>query len=173
MKKTKQFSQFSQVVSSRFSKVVSFLIIAFYAILFSKTSHAQCSPGAGCFIKGDYVEVGVSTTGAFGACTPPSGYHNNVVQFACSGTGTTLGFVSDPDKDGWLVSSPGRSPYMGDYFVPGGPYEGGTYNIMAGQLLDIVIMHHLVYVLDHRVQIYHMSQLHLNKQQLGRAQMDL
>lgn len=132
MKKTKQFSQFSQVVSSRFSKVVSFLIIAFYAILFSKTSHAQCSPGAGCFIKGDYVEVGVSTTGAFGACTPPSGYHNNVVQFACSGTGTTLGFVSDPDKDGWLVSSPGRSPYMGDYFVPGGPYEGWDLQYNGG-----------------------------------------
>ena len=84
-------------------------------LLISFSTYAQIS-GANVFIKGDYVEVGASQTGAFGANPALAGYHNNV--------GTSLGFVADPDKDGWLVSSPGSANYMGDYFVPGSPYEG-------------------------------------------------
>jgi gliding motility-associated-like protein len=87
-------------------------------VLLSKTAEAQCG-ATECFVKGDYVEVGVSRTGAYGANPSPAGYHPNV--------GTSLGFVSDPDKDGWLVSSPGSAAYMGDYFVPGSPYEGWDF----------------------------------------------
>lgn len=73
------------------------------------------------FLKGNYVEVGTFNNGAFGtSVAAPAGYHPMA---SCSG-GSTLGFVSDPDKDGWLVSSPGHSAYMGDYFVPGTPFEG-------------------------------------------------
>ncbi|MDI9319878.1 MAG: PKD domain-containing protein [Phycisphaerales bacterium] len=94
-----------------FSKLA---LVGLFAIAANK-SYAQLSlPNA--FIKADHVEVGVSVTGAYGACSALSGYHNNV--------GTNLGFVSDPDKDGWLVSAPGSANYMGDYFVPGSPYEG-------------------------------------------------
>lgn len=91
------------------------------ALLGSTTAQAQIIAGSNDeFIKGDYVEIGISNTGAFGACNVPAGYHDNVIQ----GCGRTLGFVSDPDKDGWLVSAPGSAQYMGDYFVPGSPYEG-------------------------------------------------
>lgn len=73
------------------------------------------------YVKGDYVEVAVSSTGAYGCTSAPTGYHPNVPTL---GVGPNLGFVSDPDKDGWLVASPGSAAYMGDYFVPGSPYEG-------------------------------------------------
>ncbi|MGC4057876.1 MAG: PKD domain-containing protein [Chitinophagaceae bacterium] len=85
------------------------------SLLWGTQAEAQLSaPNA--FIYGDYVEVGVSVTGAFGGCSPLSGYHPNVAG--------SLGFVSDPDKDGWGVAAPGSANYMGDYFVPGSPYEG-------------------------------------------------
>lgn len=87
------------------------------AVLLATNVQAQCIVASGeCYVKGDFVEVGISRTGAFGGCTAPAGYHPNV--------GSNLGFVSDPDKDGWLVSAPGSAAYMGDYFVPGSPYEG-------------------------------------------------
>jgi gliding motility-associated-like protein len=95
--------------------IFSRLFLLLSCVIIANQAKAQCSAGS-CYIKGDYVEVGVASTGAFGGCTAPAGYHNNV--------GTNLGFVSDPDKDGWLVSSPGSANYMGDYFVPGSPYEG-------------------------------------------------
>lgn len=90
------------------------LVVAGSLLLAGKANAQLSTPNA--FVQGDYVEVGVSVTGAFGGCSPLTGYHPNV-------TGS-LGFVSDPDKDGWLVSSPGSAAYMGDYFVPGSPYEG-------------------------------------------------
>lgn len=95
-------------------KKIKLCLLSLLLILGYQT-FAQCG-ASDCYIKGDYVEVGVSSTGAFGGCTAPSGYHNNV--------GLNLGFVADPDKDGWLVSAPGSANYMGDYFVPGSPYEG-------------------------------------------------
>ncbi|HTN16697.1 MAG TPA: PKD domain-containing protein [Chitinophagaceae bacterium] len=94
-----------------------YFILCGMALLSVKTSLAQMVP-PDCFIKGDFVEVGISSTGAFGACNAPLGYHPNVLTFPGD-----LGFVSDPDQDGWLVSAPGKSAYMGDYFVPGSPYE--------------------------------------------------
>lgn len=92
----------------------------FVALIVSVGAKAQ--PGT--FIKGDYVEVGIASTGAFGTCVVPTGYHSNVTQYCGSSSRSVLGFVSDPDKDGWGVSAPGSSLYMGDYFVPGSPYEG-------------------------------------------------
>jgi len=91
------------------------LSIASALLVSTLDANAQCG-AVNCFVKGDFVEVGVSQTGAYGANPAPAGYHNNV--------GSSLGFVSDPDRDGWLVSSPGSAAYMGDYFVPGSPYEG-------------------------------------------------
>jgi gliding motility-associated-like protein len=105
------------------------LIIVVFMMFISELSQAQMS-GPNAFIKGDFVEIGVSLTGAFGAGStftgpPPAGYHPNVPAWP-----NCLGFVSDPDKDGWLVSAPGSAAYMGDYFVPGTPYEG--WDLKAG-----------------------------------------
>lgn len=81
------------------------------------------------FIKGNYIEVGVNSLGSYGSSTEaPTGYHprgGNSVFNTCSMTigpaGTSLGFVADPDKDGWSTGTPA---YIGDYFLPGSPYEG-------------------------------------------------
>jgi hypothetical protein len=73
------------------------------------------------FLKGDYVEVGVAINGAYGTNNPaPAGYHGRA-------PGPELGFVSDPDKDGWTVGTPN---YCGDYFLPGVPQEG--WDIQVG-----------------------------------------
>ncbi|WP_344824194.1 gliding motility-associated C-terminal domain-containing protein [Rurimicrobium arvi] len=75
---------------------------------------AQLS-GTEAFLQGDHVEVGIATNGAFGSGTnAPAGYHPR-------GAGSLLGFIADPDKDGWTVGTP---DYFGDYFLPGSPQEG-------------------------------------------------
>jgi hypothetical protein len=79
--------------------------------------------GADVFIQGDYVEIGVGTGGWYGTgAAAPSGYHPRT-------PGPTLGFVSDPDKDGFTVGTP---TFCGDYFVPGFPQEG--WDIQVGSL---------------------------------------
>ena len=81
--------------------------------LLAATANAQMVSG-NVFLKGHYVEAGITTLGSFGAALPPAGYH----PFPA---GSSLGFVADPAMDGWTVGTP---PYFGDYFYPGSPYEG-------------------------------------------------
>lgn len=99
-------------------KILLTLSVLGGVFLAANKAQAQCSISPNCYVKGDYVEVGVSVTGAYGVTSSPTGYHPHL------GGSSSIGFVSDPDKDGWLVSSPGSADYMGDYFVPGSPYEG-------------------------------------------------
>ena len=74
--------------------------------------------GADCFLKGEFVEVGINTCGAYGSpSSPPLGYHP---------TEGGLGFVADWESDGWDAGSP---DYCGDYFVPGSPVEGWQVQI--------------------------------------------
>ena len=81
---------------------------------FSKFAKAQLV-GTEAFLQGQYVEVGIATNGSFGSDgDAPSGYHPR-------GVGAKLGFVADPDKDGWSIGTPN---YIGDYFLPGTPQEG-------------------------------------------------
>jgi hypothetical protein len=71
------------------------------------------------FLQGNFVEVGIAPNGAFGSGgSAPSGYHPK----GASG----IGFVADPDKDGWTVGSP---TYFGDYFLPGTPQEGWDVSV--------------------------------------------
>lgn len=87
-------------------------------VLFSYNAKAQIV-GANAFMKGNYVEVGVNTCGAYGSNgMPPAGYHPNVF--------SGLGFVADSDMDGWDIGTP---DYCGDYFVPGSPVEGWQVQI--------------------------------------------
>jgi len=80
------------------------------------------------FLKGAFIEVGVNINGAYGTSVDaPPGYHpkgpapvSNTCYPSVSPT-LGLGFVADPDKDGWTKGSP---PYFGDYFLPGSPQEG-------------------------------------------------
>jgi len=96
---------------------VSILITLF--ILSTQTLTAQIV-GANCFLKGEFVEVGINTCGAYGSnLAPPVGYHP---------TETGLGFVADWESDGWEVGSPN---YCGDYFVPGSPVEGWQVQVGA------------------------------------------
>lgn len=91
-------------------------------LFFAAQSNAQCVGGE-CFLKADYVEIGVAPNGAYGSNNDaPVGYHGRIP--GVGATGRALGFVADPDKDGWGVSSPGRPDYIGDYYLPGYPQEG-------------------------------------------------
>ena len=80
------------------------------------------------FLKGLYVEAGISPTGIFGSSVkaPPCYHPNDYNAMAYNPCGTpnfvnTLAFVADVDKDGWDTGAP---KYIGDYILPGTPYEG-------------------------------------------------
>jgi hypothetical protein len=94
----------------------TFLKAAFLgAFLAGGNANAQMVSGD-VFLKGKYVEVGIGHLGYYGSDnSAPSGYHPH------PGSGSKLGFVADPDMDGWATGTPA---YMGDYFLPGSPFEG-------------------------------------------------
>ncbi|MFA6152979.1 MAG: hypothetical protein WC716_16775, partial [Chitinophagaceae bacterium] len=99
--------------------------LLFLIALFSLTSFSSIAQivGADAFLQGSFVEVGVGRGGFYGTAGPaPAGYHPRT-------PGPTLGFVSDPDKDGWTAGIPN---FCGDYFVPGHPQEG--WDIQVGSL---------------------------------------
>lgn len=69
------------------------------------------------FIKGNFVEIGINQYGIYGSSLPaPLSYHPRLTTSA-----RNLGFVADPDKDGWAIGAP---TYYGDFFYPGTPQEG-------------------------------------------------
>lgn len=90
---------------------------------------AQVVNGNG-FLKQQYIEAGIQANGAFGSTVPAPAdyfYHNNTY------FGGRLGFISDVGKDGWTVGSPA---YIGDYFLPGSPYEGFSVTINGTRYLN-------------------------------------
>jgi hypothetical protein len=115
--------------------------LALAGILLAGTAGAQIVD-CNAFLQGNHVEVGVSPSGSYGSSVPaPTGYHTHCTGCSgstynpCSGatTGTKLGFVADPAKDGWATGTPA---YMGDYFLPGSPFEGWSLQIGAGTRAD-------------------------------------
>jgi gliding motility-associated-like protein len=75
--------------------------------------------GGNLFLQGNYLEIGQIGNGAFGTCAaPPAGYHPHLT--------TGIAEVYDYGHDGWAVGSP---PYMGDYTLPGTPFEGWELQI--------------------------------------------
>jgi hypothetical protein len=106
-------------------KPVYFLRIAVAAIIsvLSTKSNAQMV-GTNAFLRGQYVEVGIGDQGFYGSsASAPTGYHPHCL--GCFGSGT-IGFVADVGMDGWATGTP---PYMGDYFLPGSPFEGWDMQI--------------------------------------------
>lgn len=92
-------------------KTKTLVLLLFSNIIFSQIISNEA------FIKGNNVEVGVNNCGIFGTDNEaPLIFHarNNSSQ-------RNLGFVADPDQDGWNVGTPN---YYGDFFYPGSPQEG-------------------------------------------------
>lgn len=117
------------------------LFLFFLSILIvqnNKFAYAQLVD-CNAFIQGKYVEVGVNFNGAYGSSAEaPSGYHPHCINqpnlynaTGCSATtlDRNLGFVADPAKDGWTIGGPMQPEYMGDYFVPGIPFEGWSIKV--------------------------------------------
>src|SRR6185437_11553504 len=113
-------------------------IIVLVLTLFTQQAIAQLDTCNG-FLAGNYIEVGVAPNFGFGSTinTPPGYYPRpvvgggtnsfwNICETSCNALGANLGFVADPDKDGWIVGSPA---YYGDYFLPGTPQEGWAIEI--------------------------------------------
>ncbi|MGB5439563.1 MAG: DUF4347 domain-containing protein, partial [Gammaproteobacteria bacterium] len=72
--------------------------------------------GGEVFLQGDFLEVGIHAAGSFGTTgDAPAGFHPLV-----DGVDSRLGFVADPDRDGWTTGTPAQ---IGDYFLPGDPEE--------------------------------------------------
>jgi len=82
--------------------------------------------GSDVFLRGQYLEIGIGNLGYYGSGgNAPSGYHPHGF--------TNLGFVADPAMDGWTVGTP---PYMGDYFLPGSPFEGWELQVNGKRALS-------------------------------------
>ncbi len=89
-------------------------------VFFGATQANAQMVGSSVFLKGKYVEIGIGHLGYYGSDTAaPAGFHPHCAGSAITGS---LGFVADPAMTGWDTSS--SSHYMGDYFVPGAPFEG-------------------------------------------------
>jgi len=92
--------------------ILAFIIVA----VIGQRAAAQLVSGE-VFLQGAYVESGLASNGAFGSVNAaPAGYHTRTSGSPGSGR---LGFVADPNKDGWTVGSPA---FFGDYFL--GPIMG-------------------------------------------------
>ena len=107
------------------------LLITFSVIFLSTlalSSRAQVVTGNG-FIKGTYVEAGIRPNGAFGSSvSAPSDF----TSATSSHYGGRVGFIADVGKDGWTTGTP---HYIGDFFVPGTPYEAFSVK-MNGSLYE-------------------------------------
>jgi GEVED domain len=82
------------------------------------------------FLQGDYVEVGINRCGGWGTFgKAPVDYHaRSGVQVMAPGNDMlNLGFIADPEKNGWTVGSPNL--YNGDYFLPASPFVGWGISI--------------------------------------------
>ena len=107
------------------------LFLTLAALLIMQYAKAQLD-SCNVFLQGNHIEVGINWNGAYGSSVnTPTGFHpkgpageenSPDCGSACASSGQNLGFVADPDKDGWTVGSP--YPYYGDYFLPGTPQEG-------------------------------------------------
>ena len=115
-------------------KPVYFKSAVVAAIFLAGNAHAQ-TDSCNVFLQGNHVEIGISPSGSYGSSVQePAGYHGNVFDgstyMPCgvsTSRGAHLGFVADPQMNGWATT--GTNHYMGDYFLPGSPFEGWELQI--------------------------------------------
>jgi hypothetical protein len=91
------------------------LLLPFLFAAFCCNSAIAQMVGTNTFLQGKWLEIGVQNNGAFGAQTPPGGYH-----MFPAGSGW-LAETYDLGHDGWTAGVP---PFNGDYTYPGSPFEG-------------------------------------------------
>ncbi|NCX94838.1 MAG: gliding motility-associated C-terminal domain-containing protein [Chitinophagia bacterium] len=105
-------------------KRIILFITAFLAVY--SASNAQLV-SSNLFLQGRYVETGNQNNASFGSSVAvPSGYHTHSTYSICGTSGSMLAFVYEYGRDGWTVGSP---PYMGDYTLPGSPWEGWAVEV--------------------------------------------
>lgn len=98
------------------------LVIILLSFFSSDASFAQIVGGNG-YLQGHWLEIGEQATGAFGTqVVPPAGYHPH--------GSVGIGEVYDYGHDGWTVGAP---TYMGDYTLPGCPFEGWEVQMAGGR----------------------------------------
>lgn len=86
------------------------------------SASAQVVSGNG-FLKGNYVEAGIQANGSFGSSvSAPADF----VASSVSHYSGRVGFIADVGKDGWATGNPA---YIGDFFLPGSPYEAFSVKI--------------------------------------------
>jgi len=102
------------------------LILVFF--ICQNPVYAQIASGNG-FLKGNYVEAGIRPNGAFGStvAAPSDYFSKNASKYV-----GRIGFIADVGKNGWTVGSPA---YIGDFFLPGSPYEAFSVK-MNGTLYE-------------------------------------
>ncbi|MCF8451260.1 MAG: hypothetical protein K9G49_15405, partial [Taibaiella sp.] len=107
----------------------NYFFFAFLLTFFAgfNTAFSQMS-GTNCFLKGQWLEIGVLNNGAFGAGGIPPGYHPHLGGAVPSGS--FLAETYDMGQDGWLVGAPSC---MGDYTYPGYPFEGWGLQVNVGR----------------------------------------
>ncbi|NDC41303.1 MAG: PKD domain-containing protein, partial [Chitinophagia bacterium] len=74
------------------------------------------------FLQGQFLEIGIQKNGSFGSNggSVPTGYHPHGGGRPCSGGTSSVASVYDWGHDGWSTGTPA---YMGDYTLPGSPWE--------------------------------------------------
>lgn len=103
-------------------KICMRLAAIFFLLYLMFPAAAQVVSGNG-FLKGNYVEAGIRSNGAFGSSVSAP------ADFIASGASRysgRVGFIADVGKDGWTTGSPA---YIGDFFLPGSPYEAFSVKI--------------------------------------------
>lgn len=103
---------------------------SFIAISSSVIADAQIV-GSNVYLQGQYLEAGMSKNGSMGTTrNAPAGYHQrpggtftlyDPTTCTSASVGSSLSSVYDLGHDGWTTGTPG---YMGDYTLPGTPFEG-------------------------------------------------
>jgi hypothetical protein len=91
-------------------------ILLVISVLCCLKGYSQLTGGE-VFMLSPYMEVGIAPCGAFGTAHGITGSHYR------TNNGHGLGFVADPEKNGWTTGT-GTYGYYGDFFIPGSPVEG-------------------------------------------------
>ncbi len=94
-------------------KIYSSFLFLVVVLFCGNFSFAQMV-GTQIYLPGHWLEIGQNNYAAFGATTPPAGYHPYP-------GGSYLAETYDYGHNGWTVGAPA---FMGDYTYPGSPYEG-------------------------------------------------
>jgi len=106
-------------------KYIIFVILVLANLFFANQIASAQIVGTDAFLQGRFLEIGLCGNGAMGSGgNAPSGYHPH------PGSGSNLAEVYDIGHDGWTVGTP---PMMGDYTLPGSPFEGWEIQANGGR----------------------------------------